>query len=333
MNKIWCVRTPVFGGVLLMSAISQTAMAAESPASQPAPTPGIATPDQAVRQMATNMVLNSRSSASVPAPSISQPVAARSISSRSLPSPSSTLSNCPSNSCGFIATQPPVSLGSITPIGKAEQNRIIAPGITVNTLNALNPPPQPVTHVPSEFVENAAKISLNQEAVDIKDGGKQKSLEQIAKEPTDIATQVKSADKSATSLNFQQQIFSIKDRLVESSRQFITVLPKPQIDTSLLNIGGSGFQPTGLSFSPRLTLGNIAGTHQEPIKPISTILPVLPKTIAPASKSFSILPLSSKVINPPNSLHLGSVSKVPTLLLANFSNQKPERLLISSAKI
>jgi hypothetical protein len=219
-----------------------------------------------------------------------------------------------------------------------EQSRIIAPGITVSTLNTLNPPPQPITPVPSEFVENAAKISLNQEAVDIKevgskDGGKQKSLEQIAKEPTDIATQVKSADKPATSLNFQQQIFSIKDRLVESSRQFITVLPKPQIDTSLLNIGGSGFQPTGLSFSPRLTLGNITGTHQNPIKPISTILPVLPKTTAPTSKSFSILPLSSKVINPPNSLHLGSVSKVPTLLLANFSIKKPERLLISSAKI
>jgi hypothetical protein len=285
--KIWSIKTPLLGGVMLASAFSQAARAAELPASQPLPTPGIPTPDQAVRQMANNVVLDSRSAAILSSnakptatgigadPTVpSFPVASRSIApipiNSGLPNPSQVLSNCPANVCGFIATQPPVVLGSALPSGisKTEQSKFVNPNSAISTsLKANSFTPETIT--PNDQITSAAKVSLSVEpglSKDIAFGqpatksvktekSTSKSAEQQATTPT-IAN-ITTPEKAIGIGNVQNQITSFTGQLVANSWKLITVLPKPQLDSSLLNIGSSSpFQQSdSLSFSPRLTLG------------------------------------------------------------------------------
>ncbi len=347
MNKIWYVQTPVLGSVLLMSVLSQAgiARAAGLPTSQPAPTPGIATPDQAVRQMAASVVIDSRAAAAAALQSSGDTrnrvsSAAQPLAAKSVPAPSRILGNCPNNTCGFVATQPPVSLGTVAPAGisKAEQNKLISPDIN-NSLNSFRQ--QPVTSTPSEPIENAARAALGQEIGANKNGGKEKS---VAQPVDDSATKANALTKptneqsitSSTSksigIDLQQQITLFKDRLVEGSRQFITVLPKPQIDSSLLNIGASngGKRSAARSFSSRLTLGNMV--HQDTIESWS-LSPALAQTNT-ATKSFSILPALTKPLAPVKSGSLDSSSKnIKTLFFANLRPSPPADLMLISRKL
>jgi hypothetical protein len=327
-----------------MSVLSQTgtATAAGLPASQPAPTPGIATPDQAVRQMAASVVIDSRAAAAAALRSsgdISNRVSSadRPLTAKSLPAPSRLLSNCPNNTCGFVATQPPVSLGTVAPSGisKAEQNKLISPDIN-NSLNSYRQ--QPLTSTPSEPIENAAKAALRQEVGANKDGGKE---EKSVAQPVDNSTAksketnkpssqqlIASSTNKSIGIDLQQQISFFKDRIVEGSRQFITVLPKPQIDSSLLNIGGT--HSTALSSNSRLTLGSMV--HQDAVKSWS-LAPALAQTNA-ATKSFSILPALMKPLAPAKSESFDSSStKFKTLFFANLRPSQPADLMLISRKL
>jgi hypothetical protein len=277
--KIWSIKNPLLGGVLLASAFSQAARAAELPASQPF-TPVIPTPDQAVRQMATNMVLNSRS-ATVLSNNVKptgadllvpgRPISPLSITSSGLPNPSQVLSSCPASVCGLIATQPPVVLGTALPSGinKNEQSKFANFNSTISTpLKIDTIAPQTIT--PNDQVTSAAKVSLSIEpglSKDIAFGQPaaksvktEKTASKIAEQPTSTPTiaNITAPEKAIGIGNVQNQITSFTGQLVANSWKLITVLPKPQLDTSLLNIGGNKpFQQyDSLSFSPRLTLGS-----------------------------------------------------------------------------
>jgi hypothetical protein len=262
MIKIWSVKNPLFGGVLLASVLSQAAVAAELPLSQAASTPKIVTPeivtpDQAVRRMATKTVADSRAAAVL---SISaKPITPARITplrpiSKTLPlnsgvsDPSQVLSSCPANVCGFTATQPPVNLGTVSAAGisKTEQNKLI----DFNSSKTSAPiayAAQPQTSTPNDQITSAAKISLSTEPGLSKD---------IAFGQSAAKTE-KTASKFDSQPTIYPQITSFTGQLVANSWKLITVLPKPQLDPSLLNIGSSGslLQPTSLSFSPRFTLG------------------------------------------------------------------------------
>jgi hypothetical protein len=296
--KIWSIKNPLLGGVLLASAFSQGAAAAELPASQPAATPGIPTPDQAVRWMATNEVLTSRSTSAFSGiaqpPGIgadyhltpSRPIASSPLTAK-IPSPSGVLSNCPPNVCGFAATQPPVTLGTVSPLGinKTAQNNFAdsntgTPSATLKKEAAVTPSP---TIAPNNPLANAAKVSLSTEpglSKDIAFG--QIALQSVPAEKTNIearptlnpsnspltVAKVMVPEQAIGISHVQNQITSFTGQLVANSWKLITVLPKPQLDSSLLNIGSnSSFQQTdSLSFSPRLTLG----TTVEPVFPTKT---------------------------------------------------------------
>jgi hypothetical protein len=329
-----------------MSVLSQagTVRAAELTASQPAPTPGIATPDQAVRQMAASVVIDSRAAAAAALKSSGDTSnrvssASRPLVANSLPVPSRLLNNCPNNTCGFVATQPPVSLGTVAPSGisKAEQKKLISPDIN-NSLNSFRQ--QAVTSTPSEPIESAAKAALGQEVGATKDGGKEKSVAQ----PVDSAAKASVLDKPTSQseiasntnksigVDLQQQITFFKDRLVEGSRQFITVLPKPQIDSSLLNIGSGngGGHSTALSSNSRLTLGSIV--HQDAVKSWS-FSPALAQTNT-AAKSFSILPSLTKPLAPAKSGSFESSStNLKTSFFANIRSSQTTDLLLISSKL
>jgi hypothetical protein len=277
--KIWSIKNPLLGGVLIASAFSQAARAAELPASQPLPTPGIPTPDQAVRQMATNVVLDSRSAAALP--NSTKPTGAdlntpsRPISplplTAGLPNPSRVLSSCPTNVCGLVATQPPVNLGTVLPLGisKNEQNKftVLHPSTPRTALKADTVQPQALT--PNDQITSAAKISLSIEPGLSKDvafgqpaakSEKTESKLNTVTDKPDIAptvAKVTTPEKAIGFGNVQNQITSFTGQLVANSWKLITVLPKPQLDSSLLNVGSnSPFQQNdALSFSPRLTLG------------------------------------------------------------------------------
>jgi hypothetical protein len=281
--KIWSIKNPLLGGVLLASAFSQAAGAAELPASQPLPTPGIPTPDQAVRQMAANVVLNSRSAAvlssnakptGVGADRLvpSRPISPLPIASSGLPNPSQVLSSCPANVCGLIATQPPVVLGTTLPSGinKNEQGKFANFNSPISTpLKADTIAPQTIT--PNDQVTSAAKVALSIEpglSKDIafgqpatKSAKDEKTASKIAEQPalTPTIANITAPEKAIGIGNVKNQITSFTDQLVANSWKLITVLPKPQLDASLLNIGSSSpFQQyDSLSFSPRLTLGNV----------------------------------------------------------------------------
>jgi hypothetical protein len=340
MNKIWCVQTPVLGSVLLMSVLSQAGTAAGLPASQPAPTPGIATPDQAVRQMAASVVIDSRAAAAVALKSSGDTSnrvssAVRPLTANSLPGSSRILSNCPNNTCGFVATQPPVSLGTVAPLGisKAERNKLISPDIN-NSLKSSRQ--QPITPTPSEPIESAAKAALGQEVGANKDASKE---EKSAVQPVDNTkeTNKSSSQQLVTSnanksigVDLQQQITLFKDRLVEGSRQFMTVLPKPQIDSSLLNIGAG--HSTALSSSSRFTLGSMVHQDQNAVKSWN-LVPALAQNNT-ATKSFSILPALTKPLAPAKSGSLDSSStKIKTLFFANLRPSQPANLMLISRKL
>jgi hypothetical protein len=305
--KIWSIKNPLLGVMLLASAFSQAAGAAELPPSQPLPlpTPGIPTPDQAVRRMATNVVLDSRS-----APALSRnakPTATgigaaqitpnRKISSlpltAGLPNPSGVLSSCPTSVCGFVATQPPVTLGTISPSGinKTEQSKftdfktsIPNTALKVDKVDAVPP-----TITPNDQITTAARISLSTEpglSKDIafgqpatKSAKTEKTDSKIETQPTTnqpdslpTVANLTTPDKAIGIGNVKNQITSFTGQLVANSWKLITVLPKPQLDSSLLNIGSnSSFQQSdSLSFSPRLTLGNAVETAP-PIKVSSSL--------------------------------------------------------------
>jgi hypothetical protein len=278
--KIMSIKNPVFGGVLLLSAFSQVAGATETVPSQPETIPGIATPDQAVRQMATNVVSASRSAPALsniarPTGSPTNNSANRQISSipfagSGLPDPSRVLSSCPSNVCGFVATQPPVTLGTVSPTGisKIEQNRQTNSGKI-----SINPVAIPQTSItPNDRITTAATLSLSTEPGLSKDVAFSQpalqpfgsvasaSASKLAQQPaiasTSIAPTVAATPKSINVGNFQSQISSFTGQLVANSWKLITVLPKPQLDNSLLNIGNSP-RAEASSFTPRLTLGPV----------------------------------------------------------------------------
>ena len=281
--KIWSIKNPLLGGMLLASAFSQAAGAAELPASQPLPTPGIPTPDQAVRQMATNVVFDSRSAsflssnANPTATGIGgNRVALRRPSSplpigSELPNPSQVLSSCPNNICGgIIATQPPVILGSAltSGINRNEQSKFTNFGSTTSIpVKADAFVPQTIT--PNDQITNAAKVSLSAEPglskdiafgqIATKSAKIEKSTSKIQEQSANVPTinNITASERVVGIGNVQNQITSFTGQLVANSWKLITVLPKPQLDSSLLNIGSSNSfqQYDSLSFSPRFTLG------------------------------------------------------------------------------
>jgi hypothetical protein len=292
--KIWSIKNPLLGGVLLASAFSQAVGAAELPPSQPLPTPGIPTPDQAVRRMATNVVLDSRSATvlSNSAKPTATGIGADRITPRrpisplpltaGLPNPSGVLSSCPTNVCGLVATQPPVTLGTVLPSGisKTEQNKFIDFNASIPSTVSKADAVQPQTPTPNDQITSAAKISLSTEpglSKDVAFGqpaaksektGKTESRLKTTTEQLDIpltVAKVTTPEKAIGFGNVQNQITSFTGQLVANSWKLITVLPKPQLDSSLLNIGSNSpfEQNDTLSFSPRLTLGNAA----EPLSP------------------------------------------------------------------
>ncbi len=288
--RIWSIKNPLLSGVLLASALSQAAGAAELPPSQPLSTPGIPTPDQAVRRMATNVVLDSRSAAALS--NSAKPTAAigadrltpsSSISSlpltSGLPNPSRVLSSCPTNVCGLVATQPPVILGTVSPSGisKNEQNKFAGFNPSTPKTVLKTEVVQPQTLTPNDQIISAAKSSLSTEPGLSKDVAfgqpaakaekTESKLNALTNQP-DIAptiAKVTTPEKVIGFGNVHSQITSFTGKLVANSWKLITVLPKPQLDSSLLNIGSnSSFQQNDtLSFSPRLTLG----TAVEPVFP------------------------------------------------------------------
>jgi hypothetical protein len=280
MIKIWSIKNPLFSGMLLASAFSQAAGAAELPASQPLPTPGIPTPDQAVRQMATNVVSDSRSAAVLSsnanptATDISgnriaprRPSSPLPISS-GLPNPSQVLSSCPTNVCGgIVATQPPVVLGSALPSGinKNEQSKFTNFGSN-NSIPVKADVFVPQAITPNDQVTSAAKVSLSTEpglSKDIAFGQivtkSAKSTSKTQEQPAIVPKidNIIASEKAVGIGNVQNQITSFTGQLVANSWKLITVLPKPQLDSSLLNIGSTNSfqQYDSLSFSPRFTLG------------------------------------------------------------------------------
>jgi hypothetical protein len=313
--KMWSIKNPLLGGVLLASAFSQAARAAELPPSQPAPTPGIPTPDQAVRQMATNVVLDSRSATALSKnakPTATGIGADRFVSNRpisplpitsGLPNPSRVLSSCPTNVCGLVATQPPVVLGTALPLGisKNEQNNFANPNNTINTPLKADPAVSQ-TITPNDQVISAAKGSLSIEpglSKDIafgqpatKSAKIEKKASTIEEQPTSTPTiaNITAPEKAIGVGNVQNQITSFTDQLVANSWKLITVLPKPQLDSSLLNIGSSSpfRQYDSLSFSPRLTLGSVVET--------------LPKTKGSSSLSTSPLFTTQEPVFKPSSV-------------------------------
>jgi hypothetical protein len=284
--KIWSIKNPLLGGVLMASAFSQAAGAAELPPSQPLFTPGIPTPDQAVRRMAANAVLESRSaaalsnSAELTAPSIgvdritpSRPISPLPLTA-GLPNPSRVLSSCPTNVCGLVATQPPVTLGTVSPSGisKTEQNKFIDFNASIPSTVSKSDAVQPQTTTPNDQITTAAKISLSTEpglSKDVAFGQPAAKSEKTEKTESKLKTTTGQPDISLTVAkvttpeqligfgNVQNQINSFTGQLMANSWKLITVLPKPQLDSSLLNIGSSRpfEQNDTLSFSPRLTLG------------------------------------------------------------------------------
>jgi hypothetical protein len=295
--KTWSIKNPLLGGVLIASTLSQAARAAELPASQPLPIPGIPTPDQAVRRMATNMVLDSRSVAALSSSTgitPNRPISALPLTA-GLPDSSQVLSSCPNNVCGLVATQPPVTLGTALPSGinKPEQSKFTNLITSTTNVSPKFNGVTPSTITPSNQITNSAQVSLSTEpglSKDIafgqtgtkpaKTAAAQVSLSTEPGLSKDIAfgqtgtkpaeTQITANQASPPKIayrttanqaigigNVQNQVTSFTGQLAANSWKLITVLPKPKLDFSLLNIGSSrSFQQYDLlSFSPRLTLG------------------------------------------------------------------------------
>jgi hypothetical protein len=353
--KIWSIKNPLLGGVLLTSVFSQVAGAAELPANQPLPlpTPGIPTPDQAVRRMATNVVLDSTSAAALS--SINKPTAtgigadritpSRPISplplTAGLPNPSRVLSSCPANVCGLVATQPPVTLGTVLPSGisKTEQNKFADFNASIPSTASKSSVIQPQTLTPNDQITGAAKTALSTEpglskdiafgqpaaksesklkTVNVREASREENQSDI---PLTFA-KVTTPEKAIGFGSVQNQITSFTGQLMANSWKLITVLPKPQLDASLLNIGNSSpFQQNDtLSFSPRLTLG----TAVEPLSPtkVSSSLSASPLFTSqkPVIKPSPVLIQwnQSSVFTKPGNMGNSKLDKLPTY--QGFSN-------------
>jgi hypothetical protein len=273
------------------------------------PVDGIATPDQAVRRMAAGMVVDSRTSAAAAlqspfdAPNRVLPAPTRSIIPKAIPSQARTFNNCPNNVC-FVPNQPPVSLGTAAASGisAAEQSKLVTPPDISSVLNAARQ--QPVTPTPNDPIATAAKVALAQGV----DAYKEQPTNQIATASAEKSSEkeskiseprtseiIKPVGKSSLGADIQQQFAFLKDQIVAGSQQFITILPKPQIDTSLLNIGKAENIPaSAVSFSPRLTLGGFAETHSNPVKSLN-ILPSLANISN--TRPFGVLPAITKPVS------------------------------------
>lgn len=290
--KIWSVKSPVLSGVLLISALSQAAGAAELPASKLASIPGTDTPDQLVRQMARNMVLSSRS-ANIPTNSMNSvgfdrtvpasKVAALPIANkRALSSPVSAVNNCSGNSCGFVATQPPVNLGTSFSRGitKTEQNKFTDSIRNTTPLNQASidvPRPAPLTATPNDQIAKAAIISLSVEPGFSKDVAFGQTVTAVspvvavskaapAVVSTAIVSEANDSEKLIGVSGFQNQLSSFTGQLVANSWKMMDVLPKSQLGSSLLNIGSSGFTKRAdlPSFNSRFTLGSSVAVAMVP---------------------------------------------------------------------
>jgi hypothetical protein len=332
INKLWSIKNPLLGGALIASVLSQVAAAAELPSSQPAPTPGIPTPDQAVRRMATNVVLDSKSAAflassarttGVGADRLSpRPIPALPTSSSILPTPSKVLSNCPANVCGFVATQPPVDLGTVAPSGIAQNKLPNFSDVTGSTPFKVQPDAtRPQTSTPNDQITSAANASLSVEpglSKDIAFGQPvTKSVSPTTTEPSSLptVTEVIKSDQTMGIKQFQSQLTAFTGQFATNSWKLITVLPKPQLDSSLLNIGSSPFKLTdSSSFSSRLTLGSSVQPIKLPQKVISLstspfFAPQPGVKSAPVFPPFNLSGFFAQPLNTSNSkLHQFSMS-------------------------
>jgi hypothetical protein len=242
MTKIWSRQVPVFGGLWVLSTLASTGVAvAANPTVQPSPTstPGFATPDQAVRRLAMGSINTQPITSPLNSPAENSnkvaPIAAISSKKSVMLSPSQVMNNCRGGDCEFNSAQPPVSLGTASPLGinQSPAPRAIPAYTTPSVVSEV-----PATVVPEEKSSTEKEKLADQSAVI--------PAEKAATRPSSIMGGV------------NQQLASLKDMAINSSRQFMTVLPR--IDQSLLAIG-NGVAPTkSLSFSPRLTLGNSDST-------------------------------------------------------------------------
>jgi hypothetical protein len=239
----------MFGSFLLASVLanSGTAMAAGTPGAQPTPiaTPGITTPDEAVRKMALGAINDSQkiaakqviSSSNTNNFSAKTPVTSGSKSA--MLAPSQVLNNCRGGNCEFNSAQPPVTLGTAAPMS------------TVRPLNI----PTPVAASPASPTKNSESVALK--SLNNKDKTSESSVSDNLSEAAvnQPKTTDKANNKSSLFGGVNQQLAYLKEMAISSSKQFLTVMP--QIDTSLFAIGNSFASAKAISFNPRLTLGNL----------------------------------------------------------------------------
>jgi hypothetical protein len=309
MIKIWCRQVPMFGSFLLASVLanSGTAMAAGTPGAQPTPTatPGIATPDEAVRKMALEAIVNSQKIAAkrIISSSNTNNFSAKTPATSGLKSamlaPSQVLNNCRGGNCEFNLAQPPVTLGTAAPIS------------TISPLNI----PTPVAATPASPAKNSESVAIK--SLNSKDRSSGPSSvpdnlsEAMVNEPkiTDKAN-----NKSSLLGGVNQQLAYLKEMAISSSKQFLTVMP--QIDTSLFAMGNSFASAKAISFNPRLTLGNLDTT-------------VKPTTYFNTTKYQSFSSASASMV-------LKQPKQDKMLLLSNnnlISSNTSKLLLLSNSKI
>jgi hypothetical protein len=261
MAKMWCQKFQLFSGALLVSATANSgaAMAAGKSNATPAPTvtPGIVTPDEAVRKMALGAIQSSPTVAIAPlnssttntnrfAPKISVNSGSK---TGAMASPSQVMNNCRGGSCEFNSAQPPVTLGTASPIG-------ISPALTPRTIPTYLAPSAPSSKIAAETPATKS----------VDDKEKTTELSSLGIIPIESAASQPAAateHKSSIFGGVNQQLTYLKDMAINGSKQFITALP--QIDTSLFAIG-NGFATTKtVLFNPRLTLGNNETISAQPI--------------------------------------------------------------------
>jgi hypothetical protein len=258
MVKMWCQRFQLFSGVLLASATANSgmAMAAGQPSATPSPTttPGIATPDEAVRKMAVGAIQPTPQVLSAPLSStntnsFTPKRSTISGSKGAMASPSQVMNNCRGGSCEFNSAQPPVTLGTASPLGI---NSTLAPRVIPTYVAPVAAPTTATVETPAtKSVDDKEKTTDQSSSVVA-------PLESLASQPGPITKQ-----KSSIFGGVNQQLTYLKDMAISSSKQFMTALP--QIDTSLFAIGNAPSAPKMVSFNPRLTLGNNEVPSSQPI--------------------------------------------------------------------
>jgi hypothetical protein len=310
MMKIWYVQVSIFGSFLLVSAMtnSGTAMAAGTLSAQPVPTttPGIATPDEAVRQMALGAMKESPkiaatqiNSSLVNTNKFSGKAFATKGAKPTMISPSQVMNNCRGGNCEFNSAQPPVTLGTAAPMGS-----------NITPSNIPTPAVAPLVSAsasPAATSESLALKALNDPAK-IEQPTEQPAV--TYSPPASVASQLQptTSNKSSILGGVNQQLAYLKEMAITSSKQFFTTFP--QIDASLFAMGNGFASAKAVSFNPRLTLGNIEAVT----KPIASL----------DSPRHQLIALESLVLKQPTPDKMLLLSKnLP-------SSNTPKLLLLSS---